>query len=1670
MARDHTYQLVLDGKIANNFKSELNKLGGTISGLSDTQVVVDFDENATLANFKKLYQKLEQENSDLTIQFRYDINKMMLEKAQKELSSLEVYVDSDKANKEILELANELKSINLKLEVDGITANEEDRLYEQGEKIANKLGKIISTHISLDGSDKIFNDLSSEVKEIIESFITLNRIKEIKPFDTKSIEKQRKEVDEIKTIMTTLKEKGATDKSATNINTEEIERLKNQIQSIESEVAEMKEQMNSLNGDSFERITESVGTLEKKVLASIEAIKRLSDISSKKPIKIAYHVGDLDHLDSTKKSETFADMIDSLEAGEYNERGYGYGSHGTGTYLTTDIDDFQRFNKKQSVNGYAIDLSKYNLLTVKTEEQGVELLKFLSNLEAFTIAQGANYEGFNDTLEGIDEKALFEQYQSIFDEVFLDFKQFSAFVKEMITLVKNAGGLDGTQFKDISEELANSDNIGTRFLKKLGYEGVDFSGFSKLDNLDQGTTIFDLDTIVPYMEKFEDFNELVTYNGKILNDLVNTQKQVPNGFQEISEAVENLTTQISNLNDEIAELKDNLSSIKAQDFKANIPELDTTTLTSENQSSVLSGNQTEVLSGATVDNLQQGINESEQNFRDVNEVVSSFIDTVHKIASQTAQMFSSGDISQFKESSAFFNPYENTLLSDVVTGDFSETNAEMTKAAREYLENICADIIGYFHSHPAKTASFSDQDLSNQISNFINDGIYKHLLIASEEVMELDYSQSNPTEMAEFTKRFTAIREKMVEMLFHQLTTNAIFDSVNTDGSFETEFSKRFEESSSELMRYVEAGFEERISSFYDFYIDEIKGDGEFDVSNAIQGSLETSQSEEDFVAQMHLRLSSLYDKVLEGYTVPGNAEEVKKELALYKDEVIRRYILPDIISVYDDFRNNTNDAAKELQEKADIFDQKAILKTLESFPNKIKIFVGSVEDYIEEATKLISMSPQESALLTRQSKIAGKYGDVSKYGASSENAIEEFVSTTVKETQDVIDRITKNFRRGLISSEDQDLAINDTLGELYGKMLNSGVEELASFARINELEVWADTNIEELLSKIRLHISDGLAEWQGLQQELSQFANSRPTTTSPLLEVNKTPLSSPTLFEDESGQLSFVEQTKKSVDLIEEESGQMSMFGNVAEKATDSAIEGQMTLNDILNKNIEGQMNLNDLVAKQDTATPIKDTFDASTESQDMDKVATATDEAVQAKKDFATANEGVQNSVDGSKSKLELEAELMERLAKSAREAADAKKEFVKANKEVENSEGTSGSKKSKVDKTIEKINSYNKTDSFFGFVKNGNLDSKKYQNIASEINDIIKKQGKYASSVKDSAEEVQKLDDTAQKFADDFENKFQKQQLALADSLENKIQRISSGKTFDDENTKIISDIENDIERLRDINLFDVNDLTTATKVSELISEINQNINKIKNVSNNPIALMPEPEDVNKGISQINKVLSGGFKLPRKLRSEFEELRISYQRAFDNNGNVTITNAKLQDLDNTLSKLNAEFEATGKHKSVFGSLTSRITDMNAKFLASYFSFQDILNYARQAYQYVAEIDKQMIELEKVSDMSASRLAESFDHAKESAKDLGSTVSDVIAATADWSRLGYDADAAEQLAEVATIYKNVGDGIDISTANESLISTLQGFQMEASQAMEIVDSFNEVKLCLLI
>lgn len=137
-------------------------------------------------------------------------------------------------------------------------------------------------------------------------------------------------------------------------------------------------------------------------------------------------------------------------------------------------------------------------------------------------------------------------------------------------------------------------------------------------------------------------------------------------------------------------------------------------------------------------------------------------------------------------------------------------------------------------------------------------------------------------------------------------------------------------------------------------------------------------------------------------------------------------------------------------------------------------------------------------------------------------------------------------------------------------------------------------------------------------------------------------------------------------------------------------------------------------------SGTQLEDVFQGETEKSGMDAIASATDEAVQAKKDFVTANEGVQSSIDGSKSPLQIEAELMDQIAKSAREAADAKKEFVEANKQVKDSaDASNGSTKKDKYKDKSKVLEDAYSDSYFASIANKKLSDNGFTILGESVN---------------------------------------------------------------------------------------------------------------------------------------------------------------------------------------------------------------------------------------------------------------------------------------------------------------------------------------------------------------
>lgn len=159
-----------------------------------------------------------------------------------------------------------------------------------------------------------------------------------------------------------------------------------------------------------------------------------------------------------------------------------------------------------------------------------------------------------------------------------------------------------------------------------------------------------------------------------------------------------------------------------------------------------------------------------------------------------------------------------------------------------------------------------------------------------------------------------------------------------------------------------------------------------------------------------------------------------------------------------------------------------------------------------------------------------------------------------------------------------------------------------------------------------------------------------------------------------------------------------------------------------------------------------------------------------------------------------------------------------------------------------------------------------------------------------------------------------------------------------------------------------------------------------------------------------------------------------------------------------------VNAEAEAGRAGKRMWDAIKEKAWYGVASTIGTYFGLNDIIRYGGEVVQTVTDLNTQITELAKVSEQTSKQIYADFDSYADIAKEVRGTISDTISATADWSKNGYSIPDAKQLAEVSQLYKNVGDGINIDEANESLISTLRGFQLAADQAEHIVDVFNEV------
>ena len=601
---------------------------------------------------------------------------------------------------------------------------------------------------------------------------------------------------------------------------------------------------------------------------------------------------------------------------------------------------------------------------------------------------------------------------------------------------------------------------------------------------------------------------------------------------------------------------------------------------------------------------------------------------------------------------------------------------------------------------------------------------------------------------------------------------------------------------------------------------------------------------------------------------------------------------------------------------------------------------------------------------------------------------------------------------------------------------------------------------------------------------------------------------------------LSMVEEKQKGVDAAEQELA--------TEQKQNEAIQQQIELQQQITKEKQNQKNVTKESVTPASSQEATSEISGGQAAEGAIAIPSETDAVNKAKEAFAAAAEQKQKFIDANvkvKESAEASATAIDKETQKARGASDAfssatdkKNNFSSANKSVKNSTDekiSSGTRKSSDSdsaykdsdtyKTLADANkklssAFNKIDTEVFVDKNTELGKLKarYEELTKEIQELTKSEETLG---KVSEEDMQRLSTATKQLMSDFEKYAQAKKEASkqkdstygADVLEkvqsqhtSLIDKVDSGGYSNASGiANKLQQYEQAYQRIIDLQKKLANtDITsdlgkkTAAEFDDAVKSFNNYGKKIENI-------IKKSEDLQDKIGNIHRAVSEGFDLGDEdsRRSELEAFARSFDgldeksiQFSDSYSKVVFTikngNGEIEKITASFNQAGTAIDASSKNlgkavnkfTSFFDGIKKKAGEIVTYFTGANLVYKSVAQ-IRQGITYVKEIDAALTELKKVTDETDATYKKFLTTASQTGSEIGSTIADFTNATADFARLGYTISEATELAKAASIYKNVGDGIEsVSQATESIISTMKAFGIEAEDSMSIVDKFNEV------
>lgn len=249
-----------------------------------------------------------------------------------------------------------------------------------------------------------------------------------------------------------------------------------------------------------------------------------------------------------------------------------------------------------------------------------------------------------------------------------------------------------------------------------------------------------------------------------------------------------------------------------------------------------------------------------------------------------------------------------------------------------------------------------------------------------------------------------------------------------------------------------------------------------------------------------------------------------------------------------------------------------------------------------------------------------------------------------------------------------------------------------------------------------------------------------------------------------------------------------------------------------------------------------------------------------------------------------------------------------------------------------------------------------------------------------------------------------------------------------------------------------------------INKKLKEMNLLITQGSSENRNKTAYLTRQKELEKLISSVKKYREENDRIGENsyLDAQYSRL-IEHMEQLATSSDISTAQLVKQRLE--FDRLKDATEQAGVAGQSFGQKIAAAYQKFGGWALITKSMMEAVHIMQQMVSNVYMLDSAMTELKKVTDETNATYEQFFSTAAKNSKELGVVMSDYIYSTADFARLGYELEDATALADAASVYKSVGDGIEsINQASASVISTMKAFNIEASDAMSVVDKFNEV------